>query len=419
MNRVRVLYKDEIYQPVSFETIKQKFKKKAVLYKTKVNSLGYNLNCYETAIEPANWIVKKYGNNTNKAYILFEQYKSCMMKDKYIGENINDPIVNENSNNIRTFSTGDPNFNEKLLYYKNLIATTGYQYPEGLKRTGTNIDLSGDFSLEDYVKYRGPVVVAQEFYGCGAKCLGSGSKIYDTNNSIKFHENKNVAKKYIENNLDYLQNDYELKIGEVFFDKEAPQYQYQIPIKFKTEPNTDIYNDRITKIHYVQSDNKIVIQEFNRANVNISMKYWENLIDVPGHFKSKSTQSFVFDFIRGYFSLTKKDALFLFDSNLFELLLEDNEGDDEAIDLLNVGINKFRYNNFPSFGEIAGGYFDDLRKATNIDGGEKIHILIHNGGEAYTSSQGCLTIYEDDYSMFMSTFQNNKLGLAFLFRDEL
>jgi len=422
MNRVRMLNKNEKYTPVSDADIKAGFDKKASNYKEQIESLGYS-TANNVTLQPKSLFRGLFWSKYSDAYEFFEKYKACKNKVKYVEKKINVQEIENNNDHIITIEQGMVGFAEKLDYYKKLIEKTGYQYPEGLKRNGTETDLSSDtanplkFKLEEYIQFRGPVVIAQDFHGLGAKCLGSGSKYYDTKVKVKTDV---AAETFITNNkLRSIENTHEMKIVGITGEKE-------IELQFKTDPKFDVYEDRITSIHYDDERSLIVIREFNRANVNVTMKYFENLVDLPGDERSLSTYSFKVDFIPGIFSKiekqTHKRSLFLFDYNQFDII-NDSDQKNEAID-------NYKKNSFTNYDElITGKYgFGNLRTAfKNIDDGDKKNILIHTGGLNYTSSQGCLTIFEDDYLIFINEdisannkiFKDNKLGLAFLIRGKI
>ena len=333
---------------------------------------------------------EKLEKEKKEAYTLWEKFNVCAIKLGYLDRQdkalkVNDPAVNEKPNNIKTYKN-DVNpeiFNDKFTYYKYLTEGEQYTYPvafEGMKAT---------FDLYEYVTKRGPVVIAQEFYGCGAQCT-----------------------------------------------MESPS-----PGQFGTDPEYDIYDDRITKIwsEKVNNTDIITIKEYYRANVDTSIRYYEN--------KSfwKSVGSGVYDFIPGIFTYSGlyndkntdegEPALYLFDYK---------NGIDNVTSANNKTYLSDRYvNNLIAYNDILKQGWELRQNFPAEGGGTKKNILVHRGLADHTRSKGCLTIFNNGATIgdkdwrksgnfidFMESFLDNptadnpwdrspksKLGLLFLFKD--
>jgi len=360
-------------------------------------------------IKDASWFIHPSDEDKKKALELREKLNTCILKCDYVESNVNSKTVNNLSTNIITYKEGDELFSERFSYYKELIATKNYKNPEGVKRKDSDIELQEDFDLEEFIRYRGPVVVAQEGLGGGARCVpkygmdhigGFKNKdgLYTENNFINKNNILGLKKNYrfsLSNSTKlskYNWLDTEKRKSVIRY--ETTRYGY-----FYTDPEYDVYDDRITKI-FCDDNNKKVIQEFNRGNVDVSIKYWENTIRET---KCKSTAEEVYDFVCGVSDKTKK--LFTFDNKLFNNIDKENRL---------IVTKKFNENNFTKSDLFQ--YSITLRQAKDTNGGIKHFINIHSGTFNYNSSQGCPTIYEDDYGDFINSFKNDKIGLFFLFR---
>ena len=283
----------------------------------------------------------------NEAYLLLEKINVCQLKTFYDGKKINDADVNNHPDNIKIYDSIDnPHlFKEKFTYYKYLLEGTNYTYPEVLKRNGTSDNLSnnGEFILEEYIRYRGPVVVAQEFYGCGATCT------------------------------------------------ETSEYGG----KYGTDPQYDIYDDRITKIWYKEtSPERIVIEEYYRASVDTSINKWKK--ETKNFFKPVGAG--VYDFIPGLFTYNHKwnksapntgePALYVFD-------YKKNKNKVSEQKRTNLE-SKYINNTFVNYTDITQDYAVLRENFLAVDGSKKQLILIHRGLRNYTASEGCLTIVMHD-----------------------
>ncbi len=165
----------------------------------------------------------------------------------------------------------------------------------------------------------------------------------------------------------------------------------------------DTYNDRITVLT-LNSEGEVVISEFNRGNVDPSGKY-----ESVRSGKNKSVAAGEYDFIVGMHTPKGESykALNVFDINNVNRLPETARTD--FLDDYN--------NNSLSYNDVKG--FDDygFRVLPAVNNGTQNYINMHLGTNSYTDSEGCFSIFTNDYNRFINKFPvSNRLGKIFLYR---
>ncbi len=168
----------------------------------------------------------------------------------------------------------------------------------------------------------------------------------------------------------------------------------------------DTYNDRITVLT-LNSDGEVVISEFNRANVDPSIRY-----DSVRDGSNTSVSAGEYDFIVGDHYGEK--ALNLFDVNN----IIDNEMIPEGMKERFVN----QYNNNSLTSNIVKRYDEwgsRVLPSQDYNGSSRTQntINVHAGTNSYTDSKGCFTIFTNDHSRFNNLFpMRNRLGRLFLYR---
>jgi len=360
----------------------------------------YQDEYYKKAKDANAWIISRAKKNWARveAYDLLEKINVCHLKKQYVGKKVNQ--VNDKTiykDNIKTYTEGTDEFYNKFIYYSNKINTIPYVYDSEEKfyyrdkyiqysATETG-NLTQGLDLKKYVKQRGPVVVAQEYYGSGVLCT----------------------------------------MPCIVEDKDKKIYKYI------TQPEFDAFDDRITKIYHDKNSDKIIIQEFYRANVDVSIGFKESIDAIlEGNGKGLSTHAGAFDFIVSTYQ--GKNALRLFHYEKTWELNETYKNNTFKKRVLEYIYNHYVNNSVPPIAEDfpkvekqprKGDYnftqeFGELVTTKNIDEGKKMCILVHiAGADRRTGSLGCLTITYNDYPTFINTFEMYKFGMLFLFRDPL
>jgi|GEM_PF-2348809 len=383
---------------------------------------------------------------------LIERYRICQIKfgyimregdrnnRKYIPKNVNDIRLanNKQPNNIKTYQVRWDN-NENILkgyvdenldnisLRKKECVQKFYYYKYKIEKMAKDSGLN-DFNLYNEVVTGRQVIVAEEFFGSGALCTTSRG-LFD---KAEINSDKKNVKKFRETLEAYINNETQKKIvtttdlGNKIEDNGVENNKIRlIRVEAPSNPASDTYDDRITVFSYDSINDRIIIKEFYRANVDVSVKYWENyfVFDEKRNYPSKSTKANIFDFIIGIFSVFKNDKslyLFHYDEKLINNIISGQYGDD-----LKTPAQKFKTlyenntgNSDKDYRYILLNQMDNMRKTKNIDDEEKQNVLVHRGGVEYTSSQGCLTIYDGDYGIFQNLFEYGKCGRLFLFRND-
>jgi len=468
---------------------------------SKLNAIS---NANKSAIEEKNYRIPEKdniytrtlrinGKDREKSLHDYERYLISKNKLRYfVDQSTNEPKTVNSSRldtnaNIVTWDETMDCFSDRLLYYKDLISKQKYKNKPGTKKNGENVDLlKEDFDLEEYIKCRGPVIVAQEFFGCGARCTNDNSDLLtfnypiknymNTEKNINFEEAKKLAKEAGINDEQKECDKWEIlesnpAAGSILPSDDQikkPKDEYYFKKKYKTKPLYDIYDDRITIIYNDKINNtnehRMVIKEFYRANMNVSVKFKANLVNGSGSVKGDTA----FDFIYGYFTLTNQRSLYLFQFDETKLIKAKNEFKDNkkyketglyktdpendnlnGIDIkanISAFIQGYKENNLslaselPNYGNVTNPNepeivnpaiyryllsrgIHSLRETKSVTKKYKTNILIHKGDYKYTSSEGCLTIYSTDYTELLNLLEKNnlygKFGIAFLFRNKL
>ena len=162
----------------------------------------------------------------------------------------------------------------------------------------------------------------------------------------------------------------------------------------------DRYDDRQTKI--TMRNGEIVIQEFNRSNVDTSNKYpsvqkGSNLSVAEGEY----------DFIVGKHVTENASykALNIFDINNTNRFNE----------MMTTEITE-KYNNNTLIWQDVKGDYGKLRFLKNILGGGQKNINLHKGYNNGSGSKGCFTVYKHDYGKFIDNMDFNQIGKYYLVR---
>ena len=164
----------------------------------------------------------------------------------------------------------------------------------------------------------------------------------------------------------------------------------------------DTYNDRMSLI-YTDGEGNIRIEEYNRANVDVSVLSNNGSVSDGGY-----------DFIVGKHHDDFK-ALNVFSFDNYEKLNADSQ---EKI-LKALKSNTLTYKDIKS---IEKG---KLRILPALGDKTQTGINVHGGTNSYTDSKGCFTIYgmdwgsntpQKDYKKFIDRFNFNQLGKLYLIR---
>ncbi|HOM87774.1 MAG TPA: hypothetical protein P5130_11905 [Spirochaetota bacterium] len=240
-----------------------------------------------------------------------------------------------------------------------------------------------------------------------------------TNKDIRqSDDNDNNIKEYNGNSKEMYERlmYYEAKLRTMGVDNLATLLQLGIPVVIGEEGkgagltctdnkgNTtgDTYNDRMSLI-YTDGDGNIRIEEYNRANVDVSVLSGNGSVSDGGY-----------DFIVGMHGKNN-------DFKALNVFSFDNYDKLDTKDQKDI-LNKLKSNTL-TYDKIKNS--DILRLLPALGNKTQIGINVHGGTNSYTDSKGCFTIYgmdwgsstpQKDYKKFIDRFNFNQLGKIYIIR---